>query len=187
MALNHSSLGLFETGFRQQISVGQPPSLHKLMPTPCSAILTGHVLCLRHTLDFFPPFGAADHGHDGEKEDVRELVLHFPLLAWVTDDGEVLQEAESVHGDDLSLKRQHMITADIDRQSDPSPSRFFFKKCALRCIKWLLVFKFKTRRKPCQIRLFHDLSLVSELEMENDILKKWQRFQAEERRKSTDS
>lgn len=28
---------------------------------------------------------------------------------------------------------------------------------------------------------------VAELEMENDILKKWQRFQAEERRKSTDS
>src|SRR5690606_10430713 len=94
-----------------------------------------------------------------EEKDVRERVLHFPLLAWITDDGEVLQEAESVHGDHLSLKRQHMITADIDRQSDPSPSRYFFKKCALRCTTWLLVFKFLTRRKPCPTRLFHDFSL----------------------------
>jgi hypothetical protein len=103
---------------------------------------------------FLPPYGAADRGHDGEKEDVRELVLHFPLLARITDDGEVLQEAESVHGDHLSLKRQHMITADIDRQSDPSQSRYFSKNLQLRCTTWLLVFKFLTPQKPYPIRIF---------------------------------
>ncbi|WP_096779071.1 phage integrase N-terminal SAM-like domain-containing protein [Zobellella denitrificans] len=72
----------------------------------------------------------------------------------------MLQEAESVHGDHLSLKRQHRITADIDRQSDPSQSRYFFKKCALRCTTWLSVFKFLTPRRPCPIRFFHDLALI---------------------------
>src|SRR5699024_6074713 len=98
MALNHSSLGLFETSFRQQISVGQPPSLHKLMPTPCSAILTEHVLYLRHTFYFFPTFSATNHRNNGKKQDIRELMLYFPLLARVVNNRKMVQKAESIHG-----------------------------------------------------------------------------------------
>lgn len=55
-------------------------------------------------LDFLPTFGAADDGHDSQKQNIGEFMLDFPLLARVTDDGEMVQEAESVHDDNLTLK-----------------------------------------------------------------------------------